>query len=150
MLDIDFRFAVLSHACHLLALVLRRNIERESLEMHRVDMRWRVQQVPPTDSEIEIRDPDQRLHARLVAVGIVLAKNAEILARDMEPILYGDVEGAQFNLALEPIRKRLNNSLAKDGTCIVSRNDEKNRKGRGQYQCRPDEPSPATVLAFLR
>src|SRR5690242_13318401 len=115
MLDIDFRFAVLSHACHLLALVLRRNIERESLEMHRVDMRWRVQQVPPTDSEIEIRDPDQRLHARLVAVGIVLAKNAEILARDMEPILYGDVEGAQFNLALEPIRKRLNNSLAKDG-----------------------------------
>jgi hypothetical protein len=47
-----------------------------------------MQQVPPSDSEAEVGDADQRLYARLVAVGIIFPEDTEILAGNMETLLY--------------------------------------------------------------
>src|SRR5690348_3745536 len=106
--------------------------------MHGVDVSRRVQQVPPTDGEAEVGDADQRLHARLMAVGVMFSENAEILAGNMETILNRDMERAQLNFALESIRKRLNNAGAKDRARVVSGNYQNGREDNSKDECRPE------------
>lgn len=96
--------------------------------MHSVDVSWRMQKVPPSDGEAEVGDADQWLHARLVAVGIVSAKDAEILAGNMETVLYRDMESTKFNRALKAIGECLNDSPAKDRAGVIGRDDENDRE----------------------
>ena len=109
-----------------------------------------MQQVPPADGETEVGDTDQRLHARLMNIGIVLPENAEVLAGNMEAIFDCDMDGAKFNLALKSIRKGLNDSPTKDGAGIVGGNDQNDREGQRQGQGDPEQPAPASVLTLLR
>src|SRR6185437_12453393 len=88
--------------------------------MHSVDVSWRMQKVPPSDGEAEVGDADQWLHARLVAVGIVSAKDAEVLA--------GNMESTNFNRALKAIGECLNDSPAKDRAGVIGRDDENDRE----------------------
>jgi hypothetical protein len=92
-----------SHSCHLLAVVLGGNVQREAAHENRIDVSGRAQQVPDSDLEIKISDTNERLNSQLMRVGIILTVDAKVLAGDLKAICDCDVECPEFDLAVEAI-----------------------------------------------
>ncbi len=80
----------------------------------------------------------------------MFSENAEILTGNVKSILHRDMERAQLNFALESIGKRLNHSAAKNRACVIGRNDQNDREENRKDECRPNQPSSASVSVFSR
>src|SRR5208283_1481066 len=81
------------HLLHLVEVFPRRQIQSQSLYVYCVDMHGSVEKSQDTHVKPELRNTDNRLNARLVIVGVGVAKDSEPLARNLEPLGQRDVKG---------------------------------------------------------
>lgn len=148
MVDIELGFASFAaHPGHLPAVIFRRDVDGKAAQSDGVDVHRRAKQVPYTRAEAEIGDAEERLYSRLALVGISFTVNPQVIAGNLYPMPYGDMERSQVDSALEAVRERLDHALAEDGASIENRNQKSYRKAYQDGKRSNREPHESVSVA---